>query len=178
MNLPSQEEIMNMWLKYNNTTVKEIIAKHPHEILEFPDWFMLYPVTQEQDIEWRKEVRTLLNKKYKISKRMINRGWWVIELQIAPYVKIEESKMTNKEFNTKYEKYLEPGFNGLSINLPELTEYLDRKFTAYVRDYPNFQYSQIKLKFERVRIYCKLPEDKLIYLEKFCQEFFNKYKHE
>lgn len=87
MKTPTREEIMNLWLsKYHNTTVDEVIAKHPQEVLSNSDWFKLYPCTQEQHDEWEKECKTLLNKKYKISKTMIKYGWWSIALDCSPYV--------------------------------------------------------------------------------------------
>lgn len=81
-----RNEILNLWLKYHNTTVEEVIKNHPKEILESPEWFKLYPCTQEQCDEWEKEVKNLLRKEYKMSKRLIERGWWSIELDCSPYV--------------------------------------------------------------------------------------------
>ena len=86
--LPDRDEILNLWLfKYHNTTVKEVVDKHPKEVLESPDWFKLYPCTKEQYEEWKNEVKDLLRKKYKMSKRFIERGWWSIELDCSPYIK-------------------------------------------------------------------------------------------
>jgi len=89
--LPDREEIMNLWLtKYHNTTVKEVIAKHPKEVLESPDWFKLYPCTKEQEDEWVKEAKSLLKKKYKMPKWLIEKGWWSVYLDCSPYVSKED----------------------------------------------------------------------------------------
>jgi arginine/lysine/ornithine decarboxylase len=82
------EVLRDMWLsKYHNTCTKELIEKHPKEVLESADWFKLYPCTQAQYDEWCAEVKDVLKKKYKWSKYMIDRNWWWIILQISPYVK-------------------------------------------------------------------------------------------
>jgi hypothetical protein len=86
--------------------------------------------------------------------------------------------MTSKEFNEKYKDFLEPGFYGLAINIPELTEYLDKVFQEYTKN-PSFQYSQIKSKFGYIRIYCSLGEGETRHLENKCQEILNNYvRHE
>lgn len=88
--LPNRDELLNLWLsKYHNTTVEEIIAKHPKEVLESPDWWKLYPCTQEQEDEWIKEAKELLNKKYKISKKILDISWWSVYLDCSPYVSKE-----------------------------------------------------------------------------------------
>ena len=61
--------------------------------------------------------------------------------------------MTAKEFNNKYKKWLEPGHYGLGFDTPEITEYLDKEFTEEIKINPDFQYSQIKLKFGFARVY-------------------------
>jgi hypothetical protein len=60
--------------------------------------------------------------------------------------------MTTDEFNEKYEKYLEPNFYGLAIEIPEVVQYLDEEFESLI-NIPNFSYSQIKLKFNFARVY-------------------------
>ena len=61
--------------------------------------------------------------------------------------------MTSAEFNTKYNAYLEPRFYGLAINVPEVIDYLDREFTLEIEQNPDFQYSQIKMKFTYPCVY-------------------------
>ena len=86
--LPNRNELINLWLKkYHNTTVEDIIAKYPKEILESPEWFKLYPCTQEQCDEWEVETKELLKNKYKLSKNLIERGWGLLFLDCSPYVK-------------------------------------------------------------------------------------------
>ena len=54
--------------------------------------------------------------------------------------------MTKEEFNEKYKAYLGEGHYGLTSNLPEAIEYLDKEFEELIK-IPNFQYFQIKSKF-------------------------------
>ena len=61
--------------------------------------------------------------------------------------------MTCKEFNQKWSKHLEEGFDGLVIELDEVVEFCDEQFTRMVDAYPHFTYSQIKLKFGSARVY-------------------------
>lgn len=60
--------------------------------------------------------------------------------------------MTVNEFNEKYKEYLEPGFNGLELNHPEVIEYLDKKFQEFIK-IPGFKYSQIILPKNTFSIY-------------------------
>ena len=72
--------------KYHNITIEEIVEKYPKEILESPEWFKLFPCTQEQHDEWVEETKQLLKKKYKLNKWMIERGWGFLYLNTSPYV--------------------------------------------------------------------------------------------
>lgn len=76
--------------------------------------------------------------------------------------------MTREEFNTKYDKYLErrtytdkfaqpveQKFGGLEFDIPEVTEFLDKIFTDFVK-IPEFTYYQIKEKFGMTRFYSTL----------------------
>lgn len=88
--LPSRDELMDMWLiKYHNITAKEVAEKYPEEA-KSPEWFKLFPCTQEQCDAWEKEVKELYKKKYKISKRLLERAWPFVYLDCSPYVKREE----------------------------------------------------------------------------------------
>lgn len=88
MKKPDINEIRNLWLqKYHNTTVEEILHILPKEITSTPDWFKLYPCTDDQCHEWEVEAKKLLKTKYKIPKYLIKKGWWVLYLNCAPYVK-------------------------------------------------------------------------------------------
>jgi len=44
----SREDLLNGWLRYHNTNVDEVLKKHTKDELLSPDWFKLYPCTQEQ----------------------------------------------------------------------------------------------------------------------------------
>lgn len=61
--------------------------------------------------------------------------------------------MTKTEFNNKWFYRLEPTFYGLDIDNKEVIKYLDSKFGELEKLYPNFVYSQIKVKFEMPRVY-------------------------
>ena len=61
--------------------------------------------------------------------------------------------MTTEEFNKKYSAYLEERFYGLDISHPEVVEYLDKEFEKEIEKNPEFQYSQIKMKFGSSRVY-------------------------
>lgn len=61
--------------------------------------------------------------------------------------------MTTKEFNQKWKKHLQAKYQGLEIDNPEVIEYLDCKFTELSKNYPNFEYTQIKIKSGNIRVY-------------------------
>lgn len=61
--------------------------------------------------------------------------------------------MTTKEFNEKWDKYLIDGFYGMTIEHPQVIEYLDNEFTKEIDVNPSFNYAQIKLKFGTSRVY-------------------------
>ena len=89
------DDLRDLWLKkYHNTTTAELIEKHPKEVLESPEWFKLYPCTQEQCDEWAVEAKELIKKITKLSKKTIDREFWYIYLNISPYV-----EPVNKEDN-------------------------------------------------------------------------------
>lgn len=87
----NREELLNGWLKYHNTTVEEVIKKHPKEVLDSPEWFKLYPCTQEQCDEWEKWAKEYTRKITKVSKQYLNKFWWSINLDCSPYVKPKEN---------------------------------------------------------------------------------------
>ena len=61
--------------------------------------------------------------------------------------------MTPEQFDKKWKNHLEPGHYGLDITHTDVITYLDQKFTQIKQEFPNFQYSQIKLKFGQARVY-------------------------
>jgi hypothetical protein len=62
--------------------------------------------------------------------------------------------MTSDQFNEKYFDFLEEGHYGLGFDIPEFTEWLDKKFEQFILK-PGFSYSQIKVKFGMGRFYCE-----------------------
>ena len=61
--------------------------------------------------------------------------------------------MTVDMFNEKWKNYLEDGFYGLSIEHPQVINYLDKEFEQEIKANPSFNYAQIKMKFGRSRVY-------------------------
>ncbi|MBN2776828.1 MAG: hypothetical protein JXR36_04255 [Bacteroidales bacterium] len=61
--------------------------------------------------------------------------------------------MTSIDFNNKWNKYLEEGYYGMTIENPKVIEYLDGEFTKEIEANPDFDYAQIKMKFGACRIY-------------------------
>ena len=62
--------------------------------------------------------------------------------------------MKAQEFNNKYHDYIEANHYGLDIDIPSVINYLDEIFQDFIK-VPGFSYSQIKLKFNSARFYCK-----------------------
>jgi len=61
--------------------------------------------------------------------------------------------MTSKDFNTKYDIYLEERHYGCDLHLPEAIDYLDREFQELIK-IPGFKYTQIKSKWDYFSFYC------------------------
>lgn len=61
--------------------------------------------------------------------------------------------MTTKEFNEKWNEYLEDGFYGLAIGNENVINYLDKEFAKEIKNNTSFKYSQIKMKFNTCRVY-------------------------
>lgn len=59
------------------------------------------------------------------------------------------------DFNERWIKHLEPGFEGLSFNDNNnyIVDYLDTVFSKLDKTYPEFTYTQIKIKFGTSRAY-------------------------
>ena len=64
---------------------------------------------------------------------------------------------TTKEFNKKYEDYLEKGHDGIDINEPSVIAYVDQIFTD-ITWIPGFKYQEIKTKFGLARVHTNLQE--------------------
>lgn len=85
----TKDDVLNKWLLYHNTSVKELIEKHPIEILKSPEWFDLYPVTEKQYDEWEDWCKKKLRKYY--TKVQLIKSWSWIALDCAPNIKKEKS---------------------------------------------------------------------------------------
>lgn len=89
----NREDLLNGWLKYWNTTVEEVVKRHPKEFLRDSDWFRAYAVTQEQHDEWEKWAKEHVRKTTKLPKRFIDKIWGFTYLDVVPdiiYTKNEE----------------------------------------------------------------------------------------
>ena len=64
---------------------------------------------------------------------------------------------TSKEFNEKYEAYLEEGHYGMSIDEPSVLAYVDQVFNDLTW-IPGFKYQQIKTKYGLPRVYTNLQD--------------------
>jgi hypothetical protein len=84
---PNRDDLLNGWLKHHNTTVEEVVKKHPKEVLESPEWFKLYAVTQEQHDEWVVWAKKYIKETTGYSKKLIERGWGFLYLDCAPSIK-------------------------------------------------------------------------------------------
>jgi len=90
MKTVSREELLDWWLfKYHYTNSKEVAEKYPEEC-KSPDWFKMFPVTQEQHDEWVKWAKGYIKKKLKISNAFLERGWHLTYLDCSPYIKEKE----------------------------------------------------------------------------------------
>lgn len=64
---------------------------------------------------------------------------------------------TNKEFNNKYNAYLEKDHGGMQIQVPSVLAYVDEIFNDLTQ-IPGFKYQQVKCKFGLARVYTNLEE--------------------
>jgi hypothetical protein len=64
---------------------------------------------------------------------------------------------TIKEFNEKYEEYIEEGHYGMDIHEPSVLAYVDQIFNDLIQ-IPGFKYQQIKTKFGLARVYTNLED--------------------
>jgi len=64
---------------------------------------------------------------------------------------------TNKEFNDKYDAYLEKDHGGMQIQVPAVLAYVDQIFND-LTNIPGFKYQQVKCKYGLARVYTNLEE--------------------
>lgn len=82
----TRTDVINWWLqKYFNTNASEVAEKYPEEV-KTPEWFKLFPVTQEQHDEWYDWVISELSKRLRYSKVRIKKRFAFDYLDCAPYI--------------------------------------------------------------------------------------------
>lgn len=64
---------------------------------------------------------------------------------------------TNKEFNDKYNAYLEEEHYGMAIQVPAVLTYVDQIFND-LTEIPGFKYQQVKCKYGLARVYTNLED--------------------
>jgi hypothetical protein len=64
---------------------------------------------------------------------------------------------TAKEFNSKYDYYLEEGHYGMDIDEPSILTYVDQIFQDLTH-IPGFKYQQIKTKYGLARVHTNLDD--------------------
>lgn len=65
----------------------------------------------------------------------------------------EEQSKVNAEFNAEWKEHLSEGHYGMGIGNAKIAKYLNREFKLLKLLIPDFEYSQIKTKFGKARIY-------------------------
>jgi hypothetical protein len=81
-------DLFNGWLKYHNTNVDNVVKQYPEEV-KSPEWFKLFPVTQEQYNEWETWAKQHIKNITKMSKKRIDYEWAWVCLSCAPHVSID-----------------------------------------------------------------------------------------
>lgn len=85
-----REDLLNYWLgKFHNTNAVEVVANHPDKV-DSPDWFKLYPVTQEQYEDFEEWAIQHIMEVTKMSRTFTIKTMQYAMLDCAPYVKREE----------------------------------------------------------------------------------------
>ena len=83
----TSEYIMEGWLKkYHNLTVEELMEKEP-ELVQTPEWYKKYAVTQEQHDEWYEWAINEISKNQRCSKKAAKRSFVWDYLNLAPNIK-------------------------------------------------------------------------------------------
>lgn len=77
--------------------------------------------------------------------------------------------MTHKEFNDKWRNHIKDNFYGLEFDIPRITILLDKLFEEIIILKPDFEFSQIKVKFNMVRFYSNLPIMLSMIIESYIQ---------
>ena len=67
--------------------------------------------------------------------------------------------MTQTEFNKKWKSRIENRFSGMELINFEVINHVDARFDELVKEYPNLEFAQIKVKWGKARVYSNLPHD-------------------
>ena len=83
--------------------------------------------------------------------------------------------MTADHFNNRYRQYLAEGHYGLALNLPEVIDYLDKKFQKFIK-VPGFVYYQIKMKYGYINFYAEgISDEEVSEVEREIKELYKKH---
>jgi len=94
---------------------------------------------------------------------------------IRKNVKINRKKiLSSDDFNNKWKSKLDDNHYGMSIDDKDILKLVDNRFKEWERDYPDFKYQQIKMKFGSSRVYTfGIPTDECLNLEQQINEIFD-----
>jgi len=87
----SSDELVNWWLdKFHSTSLDKVLEENP-EWKDNPqehtrEFYIKYAVTQEQANEWEAWAKEHIKKITKMSKKLIDKGWWSVYLDCSPSV--------------------------------------------------------------------------------------------
>jgi len=92
----TETDLIDWWLgKYHNTSIKQILEENPEWEANPSDhtkeFYDKYRVTQDQHDEWRKWAIDEIAKRKRLSKKYVERKFWLTYLNTAPSV-IKEDK--------------------------------------------------------------------------------------
>lgn len=80
------DKVRDYWLKWHDTSCEKLREEQP-ELIQTPEWFKHYPVTQAQHDEWYRWVIHELRKETKLPLKAVQRMFQFEYLNLAPSVK-------------------------------------------------------------------------------------------
>jgi hypothetical protein len=81
-----KEDLIDLWLKYHNTTFNKELKEHGIENHTSIEWFDKYPVTEEQYDSWVEEVKKYLEVRGYNTQAILNLLAWILT-DIGPKIK-------------------------------------------------------------------------------------------
>jgi hypothetical protein len=82
------EDAINLWLKYHNTTLSEVVEKHQwYDNTHTRAFYSTYAVTQEQHDEWYEEIIKLVSKWKRISIKSAKKAFVYDYINCAPDIR-------------------------------------------------------------------------------------------